>query len=250
MRSVGSFLPTDLANTLGDQDGLDLEAAVLFADLSGFSRRANELLSQHGSEGAARLAQLLTEAFSQLVECIHAHRGEVVRYAGDALLAWWPEGEAGVAAAACDQLSQLTLPSGLTLRVGFGQGAARAQRLGGHRGHYELLLTGPAVDAACAGGVPPKAAPVNLPERSLDVPLVREEYVPPFVLRRVRHAGWVPELRQISAVFVGLPEVSTVAVEQLQVCAEQHVGVLDKVVVDDKGASGLILFGLPATLAP
>ena len=235
---------------LGDHDGLDLEAAVLFADLSGFSRRANELLSQHGSEGAARLATLLTAAFSQLVECIHAHGGEVVRYAGDALLAWWPGDQVVFAAAAGAELGQLTLPSGLKLRIGFGHGPVRAQRLGGHRGHFELLLTGPAVQAACAGGALPEPADVFLPERSLDVPLVREEYVPAFILRRVRHAGWEPELRQISAVFVGLPELTGAVVEQLQVCAEQHFGVLDKVVVDDKGAYGLILFGLPATLAP
>src|SRR5688572_13965978 len=68
------------------------QAAVLFADISGFTALA-ERLAQRGPAGAEELTRLLNDYFGQLIDLVDAHGGEVVKFAGDALLAWWPVGD-------------------------------------------------------------------------------------------------------------------------------------------------------------
>lgn len=64
-------------------------AAALFADISGFTA-LTERLVQRGPAGLEELTRLLNAYFERLVDGIAAHGGEVVSYAGDALLALWP----------------------------------------------------------------------------------------------------------------------------------------------------------------
>lgn len=234
---------------MGELDTLELSAHVAFADISGFSGLANELLQRLGSEGAAELARHLDLTFTRLVGEVHARGGEVVRFAGDALVAWWPEEQGDAAAAAAAALQQVPLPAGLELRVGLGSGRVTAQRLGGREGRFELVLTGPAVREACGGGVVPAVEePAVTPYRAEEV---RPEYVPDFVERRARRPEpWLAELRQVTALFVALPALDQATVRCLQDCAAAHFGVLDKVVHEDKGPVALLLFGLPAALAP
>jgi class 3 adenylate cyclase len=65
-------------------------SAVLFADISGFTPLA-ERLAQRGPAGAEDLSGLLNAYFGQLTALIAAHAGEVITFAGDGLLAAWPE---------------------------------------------------------------------------------------------------------------------------------------------------------------
>jgi class 3 adenylate cyclase len=61
-------------------------AAVLFADVSGFTPLADRL-AQRGPAGE-ELSGLLNAYFGQLIALIAAHAGEVITFAGDGLL--WP----------------------------------------------------------------------------------------------------------------------------------------------------------------
>lgn len=138
-------------------------AAVLFADIRGFTAIADKLARQ-GRVGAEHLADLLNACFGQLITVIHEHGGEVTKFAGDALLALWPV-EEGVShlgpearkalarmvirAAQCglaiqdaiDVVDQTTEDK-LRLQVGIGAGDVYSVHLGGVLNRWEFLLSG------------------------------------------------------------------------------------------------------------
>ena len=65
-----------------------LRGAALVADISGFTRLAEDL-ARRGPQGAELLAETLNAYFGDLIAVISGHGGEVVKFAGDALLALW-----------------------------------------------------------------------------------------------------------------------------------------------------------------
>jgi class 3 adenylate cyclase/tetratricopeptide (TPR) repeat protein len=65
------------------------QAAILFADISGFTL-LTEHLAERGPTGVETLARILNEYFGQLIDIIHAYGGDVVKFAGDAVIAVWP----------------------------------------------------------------------------------------------------------------------------------------------------------------
>jgi class 3 adenylate cyclase len=130
-------------------------AALLFADISGFTALADQL-AQYGPGGAEQLSELLNAYFEQLTALIAAHGEEVVKLAGDALIASWP---APVLAEPVDRLIQRAAQCALavqaalhnypvaaevrlSLRIGIGAGEVVAAHLGGVYDRWELLLAG------------------------------------------------------------------------------------------------------------
>ncbi|HET9907383.1 MAG TPA: AAA family ATPase [Anaerolineales bacterium] len=67
----------------------ELPAAILFADISGFTP-LTERLAETGPTGVETLARVLNQYFGQLIDIIHAYGGDIVKFAGDALIAVWP----------------------------------------------------------------------------------------------------------------------------------------------------------------
>src|ERR671919_94527 len=67
----------------------ELQAAILFADISGFTL-LTERLAEKGPTGVETLAHILNEYFGQLIDIIHDYGGDVVKFAGDAVIAVWP----------------------------------------------------------------------------------------------------------------------------------------------------------------
>jgi class 3 adenylate cyclase len=65
------------------------DAAALFADISGFTALA-ERLARSGPSGVEALSELLNGCFGELVELVAVHRGDVVKFAGAALLGCRP----------------------------------------------------------------------------------------------------------------------------------------------------------------
>ena len=138
-------------------------AAVLFADIRGFTALADKL-ARRGQVGAEHLADLLNDCFGQLIDVVHEHGGEVTKFAGDALLALWPVSqdvsrlgsEATLAltqrvirAAQCGLAIQETLNvyeasdgTRLHLQVGIGAGDVYSVHLGGVFNRWEFLLSG------------------------------------------------------------------------------------------------------------
>lgn len=166
-------------------------AATMFADISGFTALTERLVAL-GPSGVEELSELLNTYFGRLVELVHAHGGEVVKFAGDGLLAQWPaESEAGLrdataCAARCADAVRRALNAYeirhdelLSLRVSVGAGEVIAAHVGGIEGRWEYLTAGaPLVQMARAERiaepgdvvVSPQAA-VLLPEAYDMVPL-------------------------------------------------------------------------------
>jgi class 3 adenylate cyclase/tetratricopeptide (TPR) repeat protein len=127
-------------------------AAVLFADVSGFTPLA-DILAQRSPAGE-ELSALLNVYFGQLMALIAEHAGQVVTFAGDGLLAAWPAidedlavstrraSQAALAVAAA--LHDYDAGNGvrLSLRVGVGAGQVTALHVGGVDGRWEVLLSG------------------------------------------------------------------------------------------------------------
>jgi class 3 adenylate cyclase/tetratricopeptide (TPR) repeat protein len=67
----------------------ELQAAILFADISGFTL-LTERMAEKGPTGVESLARILNEYFGQLIDIIHDYGGDVVKFAGDAVIAVWP----------------------------------------------------------------------------------------------------------------------------------------------------------------
>src|SRR5215212_9410316 len=67
----------------------DLQAAILFADISGFTL-LTEQMAEKGPTGVETLVRILNEYFGQLIDIIHDYGGDVVKFAGDAVIAVWP----------------------------------------------------------------------------------------------------------------------------------------------------------------
>lgn len=148
------YLETPTPLTAPEQERL--RAAVLFADISGFTA-LTERLAQQGRAGVEELSRILNDTFGALIETIEAYGGDIVKFAGDALLVVWPdEGRgfehatlraAGCALAMQAVMSDRQMAEGdrLRLRVGLGGGELSLTYVGGLRHRWEVLLTGAAI---------------------------------------------------------------------------------------------------------
>jgi class 3 adenylate cyclase/tetratricopeptide (TPR) repeat protein len=165
---LASFLPDRLVRRLlqepeaaGKAHADRLVGALLLADLSGFMA-ITERLAADGPGGAEELRGLLDGAFSPLLELIAGTGGDVLKFAGDALLACWPApagdldgrglAAATAAAAGCAEAMQAALGRfaaaerlPLALRIGIGAGEVVVLDVGGERERRELLVAGAAV---------------------------------------------------------------------------------------------------------
>ncbi len=128
-------------------------AAALFADITGFTALTERLAGQ-GPQGVEQLSHLLNEYFGRLVDEVNAHGGEVVKFAGDGLLAVWRADVEDLRtvthrAAQCGLAVQTRFRgyetgSGepLELTIAIGAGEMVAAHVGGVEGRWEFLTTG------------------------------------------------------------------------------------------------------------
>ncbi|MBC7541458.1 MAG: adenylate/guanylate cyclase domain-containing protein, partial [Candidatus Sericytochromatia bacterium] len=130
------------------------DGALLLADISDFTR----LTAEHaagGPAGAEVLGRTLNAIFAELIDLVHAHGGDVLTFAGDALLAFWPAAanDAGAVGAERAATCALTIQAMLhhrqhaatrsvTLRIGIAAGPVVLSHVGGVGGRWEMLVTG------------------------------------------------------------------------------------------------------------
>lgn len=137
-------------------------AALLFADISGSTALA-ERLAVRGSAGAEIFSRLLNASLGQVVDCVLARGGDVVKFAGDGLFAVWALGF-GVAdlpqatrhAAQCALDVQRALRAApafegiaLSMRIGVSAGEIMTLGVGSTASHVEYLVLGAPVAAVC-----------------------------------------------------------------------------------------------------
>ncbi len=131
------------------------EAAVLLVDVSGFTK-LTEMLAQRGPEGAEEMTRALNSYFSELIERVHFHGGDILKFAGDAMLVFWTARDHGLSlpdltrrAAKCalvmqDEVGTVNPLPDVTLRFKaiIGAGKMRTAHVGGVYGRWELLVMG------------------------------------------------------------------------------------------------------------
>ena len=128
-------------------------AAAVFGDISGFTK-LTERLAQRGPVGAEELDRVLCAYFEKLIDIVAGHGGDVVKFAGDGVLALWEAADGNLADAACraaqcalavqDKLHNYPVEEDLRLsmHIGVGAGEISSFHLGGVRGRWELLIAG------------------------------------------------------------------------------------------------------------
>jgi class 3 adenylate cyclase/tetratricopeptide (TPR) repeat protein len=131
-----------------------LTASILFADISGFTAMADQL-TRSGPTGTDKLIGRLNGYFGQLTALVMSYGGEVIDFAGDALLAIWPVANEDlriitIRAAQCGLAMQRMLEDYstvegvrvLSLRVGVGVGDMATAHLGGVYGRWKFVVVG------------------------------------------------------------------------------------------------------------
>ena len=159
-----AYVPLRLIEQLGPKPeaSVRFRGTAMVADISDYATLL-ETFSRSGKDGLEGLWQVLGRAFASALELVDAYGGEVVYFAGDALVCYWPEGDGNLDAAALavtcarrllGQRLAVTLDRGgevpVRFHVGLGGGELWTARTGGWSGRWNLLFGGPAVRAAFA----------------------------------------------------------------------------------------------------
>ncbi|AMW03781.1 AAA family ATPase [Gemmatimonas phototrophica] len=283
-----SFAPVALAALLdgdaADPAHLTTRGGALFVDIAGSVSLAERLMTLHGVQGTAELSRVLSATFAPLVHLIHEAGGEVVQFAGDALLAVFPANYAHdewaavqEAIEAAERMLALELTRGVTLRVGVGAGAFTIARLGGDMHQSELVVYGPAVAECFVAAASARVGTVALgstaaarPNAAQSPPRPRTTQwraalkptsvtalVPRSVRTRITEGAdpWLAESRQVTVLFAlvhGISLEAPEAVQQLHHVTEafkqvvhEHNGFVRHVSIDDKGIVAVAAFGIP-----
>ena len=126
--------------------------AVLFCDLTGFSRMGAQAIA-HSERGAEDLRAELNSIFEQVDQSIAAHGGHLLYYAGDAVAAFWPDDKiscpVNVAAVAGRGVQKTVrkLGVGLSMRAGVTYGDLWLIDLALPTGSRLPVFCGPALEA-------------------------------------------------------------------------------------------------------
>ena len=158
MSSYPRFLPCHLVATLaGNAASVDVPrvdrfpAALLFSDISGFTKLTEKLQAQ-GRVGAEEITDIIRASFRPAIEAIHHHGGSIVSFGGDALFVLFPgQGSVRRARAAAEQVRTIfeeqgdVVTSAGATRLGISQalhyGEVRALHLG-RRDRRQWLVCG------------------------------------------------------------------------------------------------------------
>ncbi|NBS95006.1 MAG: hypothetical protein EBT08_02430, partial [Betaproteobacteria bacterium] len=96
LNALASYLPKLIVERAndgrlggGEPSSEEFAAALLFADVSGFTKLTEHLTAQ-GPAGTEHLTQVLNLYFGQIIDIVDQWGGDVVKFAGDALIALWP----------------------------------------------------------------------------------------------------------------------------------------------------------------
>ena len=309
LTGIASYVPARVARQVAAElppaDGPRLDrfsGTLVFADVSGFTA-LTESLARRGDIGAEELTRCLNAYFGRLIDLIVGEGGDILKFAGDALIAAWYADAESVAttirrAAQCSLAVQAQLNGfqaaadvTLSLRIGMSAGELALLHVGGVNGRRELVATGApltAMGAAIAEArpgdvtmsaeawalvaddvvgepLPGGAARVcgvrsPIAPRALEAPTVGNEhallaYVPPAVAEHLRagDSGWLAELRRVSVLFINFPGLTPATpldrahavMVELQTVLARYEGTINKLSLDDKGASLVAAFGLP-----
>lgn len=165
---MSSFVPSTVAATVttssdvGNASSSAFITAALWCDVSGFTALC-EALATRGAAGNETLSANLNKYFSMMSRIVASHGGDIIKYAGDAMLVIWPEhsgmalseriGRAGQCALELQQnLHTASLDEGvcLSIKCGIGAGKVTLFILGDVKMGLEAVAVGGALQQAFA----------------------------------------------------------------------------------------------------
>ncbi len=129
-------------------------AAVLFVDISGFTA-LTESFAALGPSGAEDISSILNNFYGQWIKIVKKYGGDVIKFAGDALLVIWQEPNleratlraAYTAIEARKELENFRAGNNtLATRISIGAGEIGLTGLGGIFNRWEVLMTGEAIE--------------------------------------------------------------------------------------------------------
>ena len=95
-QAVSSFLPQYIAENerLYTEDYGDLRLGTfMFADVSGFTALSEKLQREGGQVGVEILTEIINDFFARMLEILAKSNGQLLKFAGDALLIFFPASE-------------------------------------------------------------------------------------------------------------------------------------------------------------
>lgn len=127
----------------------DMDASVLFPDVSGFTK-LSETLAKEGQFGAEKLSTVLNDYFRLMIEHIHTHGGDILKFAGDAVQVMFSDLDDHVARTCycalllVSKLDNHTSSTGdvLRLKASVGTGRLYGMHIGGPGGRWEYCIAG------------------------------------------------------------------------------------------------------------
>lgn len=164
LSSLAAYMPRDRVEQIARGTALPADGVSLIADVSGFTPLTEALTrGLRAGEGAEALTDALEGIFTPLIREIHAFRGSVIKFAGDALLVWYGREpgqhrstvvQRALVSAFSMQASMLTHgtvttplgPVTLSMKIGLAYGHVKRFELGLPEHGYEDVLVGEAVD--------------------------------------------------------------------------------------------------------
>lgn len=268
-----AYLPRVVREALGHADRparLILDAVVWIADVQGFTA-LTERLAGEGSHGAEVLAERLNARLGAIVDAVLDADGDVLTFAGDAVMAMWTGHDAPQRAMSAANTACSAGDGQLAVKVMAAEGVLHISRVGGNDGRWELLVAGPAMDAlaalaptAVAGTVVASAellrsaaaepSPVSAVHPRESLAFDASGWIPLAVVARLRagQAEWLAEMRRVTTLFVALPGLDAMPTAEadalvagIQRLVHARMGTVNKLSVDEKGPSLLAAFGAP-----
>lgn len=259
--------------------------AVLLVDIAGFTARTDAALG----DGAESVTNFINDCFAILTDVIIRHDGDIVAFAGDAIIAVWDESELATAAeraAQCglalrEELAAWRDSGEIGQRTAIEVGEVFFCKLGGLRDAWHYLAVGNPIFGIGAAYRSAEVGDVVLCSRALALispsieaesatyggRLLRMRASNDQHHRRENHLGtpwsgegeepdkssWVGEFRTLTIVRVAisdlgfehgfLTKIQSFVFEAQQV-AERLEGAIHQVLMDDKGLTLTLVFGL------
>jgi class 3 adenylate cyclase/tetratricopeptide (TPR) repeat protein len=260
-------------------------AAVLLIDIAGFTAKTDRA----AGDGAESLTYFINDCFAVLVDVIEAQGGDIVAFAGDAILAVWSDADA---AAATEQAARCALAlrqamtdwrngEGINARTAIEIGEVFFCKLGGWRDKWHYIAVGDPFYrigeayqkagigdiALCANAVGLlsggcEVEPTSYGARLLQINAPNAVELPVRASQRIEDravrnpdspSDWVGEFRTLTVARIGLPDFQFEQnfltklqsfVLDVQQIAERLEGTVHQVLMDDKGLTLTLVFGL------
>ena len=159
LQTLASYVPGIIVEQLMHGETLEVpfrkqyETVCVFCDISGFTK-LSEHMARTG-KGAEGVSRNINKYFQMMVKIISSGGGDVLKFAGDAMIVLWPEGDQDSIqtrlhrATQCavyiqQKLDQATIEDSvqLSVKIGIGVGMVSVIHIGGTHKRMEYLAVG------------------------------------------------------------------------------------------------------------